>query len=599
MLADTIETNSLSGCQFITHASNCADILVPEDLNEEHMMIRDTVRQFIDHEFIAVADRLEAGELDLNVNLLRSLGDLGMLGTHMPEDYGGMALDEISTGVILEEIGRTGAFSTTYGAHTGIGMLPILYYGTRAQKSKYLPILISGEKVACYCLTEPGSGSDALAAKTTAILNEAGTHYVLNGQKMWISNAGFADIFIVFAKVDGVQFTGFIVEKGMEGLSLGEEEKKLGIKGSSTRQVFFEDLEVPLENVLGEIGKGHLIAFNVLNSGRYKIGPSALGGAKALCDVSIEYANERKQFGQAISSFGAIKSKIAEQAIQLLAVESACYRTTGIINNHVKTLEEEGKSFEDAKLIAAEEYALESSILKVAATDMVNYVADECVQIHGGMGYSEETKAARGYRDSRIAMIYEGTNEINRMLMLNLIFKRAMSGKLDIASPALKVQQELISGSEENGDNKDESARCIENFKKLAVMLLGSLGQLAMKGKINLKKEQELLISMANILIDLFLSESFYLRVEKENDQRLVNSDERMVHDSALQAFLFSANHRIRLNALEAVGSFVKMELQEGYIDAINSFCDYPLKNMKVLRRNVAEHFIAKNKFSN
>ena len=410
-------------------------------------MIKSTVEEFVKNDYEPVADRMENGEFELNRVLLKKLGDLGILGTHMPEQYGGMQMDPNTNSLVLEAVGPTGAFSTTIGAHTGIGMLPILYFGTEEQKQKYLPELISGDKVASYCLTEPSSGSDALAAKTRADLSDDGTHYLINGQKMWITNAGFADVFIVFAKIDGKDFTGFILEKGMPGLTLGAEEKKLGIKGSSTRQVFFENVKVPVENLLGEKGQGHLIAFNVLNAGRYKIGPFALGGSKGLTDISIKYANERIQFGRAISSFGAIKSKIAEQAVRTYAAEAAVYRTTGLINDYTEVLMEQGKTYAEAELIAAEEYALESSILKIALSENVNYVADECVQIHGGMGYSEEGRAARGYRDARIAMIYEGTNEINRMLMLNIIFKSAMKGALDFASPAMAVQQELLTGA--------------------------------------------------------------------------------------------------------------------------------------------------------
>ena len=359
------------------------DIFTPENLTEEQKMIKSTVEEFVKNDYEPVADRMENGEFELNRVLLKKLGDLGILGTHMPEQYGGMQMDPNTNSLVLEAVGPTGAFSTTIGAHTGIGMLPILYFGTEEQKQKYLPELISGDKVASYCLTEPSSGSDALAAKTRADLSDDGTHYLINGQKMWITNAGFADVFIVFAKIDGKDFTGFILEKGMPGLTLGAEEKKLGIKGSSTRQVFFENVKVPVENLLGEKGQGHLIAFNVLNAGRYKIGPFALGGSKGLTDISIKYANERIQFGRAISSFGAIKSKIAEQAVRTYAAEAAVYRTTGLINDYTEVLMEQGKTYAEAELIAAEEYALESSILKIALSENVNYVADECVQIHG------------------------------------------------------------------------------------------------------------------------------------------------------------------------------------------------------------------------
>ncbi len=573
----------LKGAHFLIERTKSSEIFTPEDFSEEQLMVQETTKQFVEQDHQPLADRMEAGEHDLNRDLLLKLGSLGLLGTHMPEQYGGMEMDTNTNTIVAEGLGWTGAFSTTYGAHTGIGMLPILYFGNDEQKKKYLPSLVTGEKVACYCLTEPGSGSDALAAKTRADLSEDQKHYILNGQKMWISNAGFADIFIVFAKVDGTEFTGFIVEKGMQGLSLGAEEKKLGIKGSSTRQVFFENVHVPVENLLGEKGKGHHIAFNVLNTGRYKIGPSALGGSKGLLEVSIKYAIDRIQFGRSISTFGAIKSKLAEQATQTYASESAVYRTSGLINDYVDLLKEEEKNYAQTKLEAAEEYALESSILKVVVTDVVNFIADECVQIHGGMGYSEETMAARGYRDSRIAMIYEGTNEINRMLMMNLIFKRAMKGQFDFASSAIKVQQELLTGKNGQHEDKSKEEQVVSNFKKVALMLIGSVGQQAMSGKLDLKHEQEILMNLADILIDTYVAESTYLRTQKHPSD---------LKEAMLKVYLRGANERIRTSALEAIGSFVKPELQTGFIDGVNKFCNYPLVNVKKLKRQIADEII-------
>ena len=588
MSSETIDKALLKGIHFLIEASESADIFTPEDFSEEQKMVRDTAEDFVQQSHAPVSDAMESGEHHHNEVLLKRLGDLGLLGAHMPEKYGGIEMDINTNTIITEEIGKTGAFSTTFGAHTGIGMLPILYFGTEEQKSKYLPSLISGEKVACYCLTEPGSGSDALAAKSRAELSKDGTHYILNGQKMWISNAGFADIFIVFAKIDGTEFTGFIVEKEFDGLSLGAEEKKLGIKGSSTRQVFFENVKVPVENLLGEKGKGHLIAFNVLNTGRFKIGPSALGGSKGLLEVAAKYANDRMQFGKAISSFGAIQSKLAEMAIQTYVSESAVYRTSGLLTEYVKMLKSQGFETEKAKLEAAEEYALESSILKVATTDIVNLIADECVQIHGGMGYSEETMAARGYRDSRIAMIYEGTNEINRMLMLNIVFKRAMKGTFNFADAAMKVQQEILTGKNGQYVYKTPEEKAASNYKKVNLMLIGSLAQLAMKGKINLKHEQEILINLADIMIDTFLAESALLRSAKHPSD---------LSESMVQVFFRQANERIRANALEAIGSFVKPEHQEGFIKGIERFCNYPLVDVKGLKRKIAKEVIESSQY--
>ncbi len=572
------------------------EIFVPEDFTDEQLMIRDTLKEFIKNDYQAVADRMEHGEHDLNKDLIAKLGELGFLGTHMPEQYGGMEMDPNTNALVKECIGGTGAFGTTYGAHTGIGMLPILYFGTEEQKAKYLPGLIAGETVASYCLTEPGSGSDALAAKTRADLSEDGKHYIINGQKMWITNAGFADVFVVFAKIDGVDFTGFILEKGMEGLTLGAEEKKLGIKGSSTRQVFFENVKVPVENLLGERGKGHLIAFNVLNAGRYKIGPFGLGGAKNISDMAIKYANERIQFGKAISSFGAIKKKIADQAVAIYATEAAVYRTSGLMTDYTEQLMSEGKSYAEAELLAAEEYALESSILKIVASEVVNEVADETVQVHGGMGYSEEGLAARAYRDARISMIYEGTNEINRMLMLNIIFRAAMKGALDFATPAMAVQQELLTGTPTTDGDLTDEERAVKGFRKVALMLIGSVGQLAMKGKINIKEEQEILMNLADLLIELYLAESLVAREKKNAAQG--NAAPAAVREAIVQVFLRESTERVKATALEAVGSFVREEKQDSYVAAINKFCNYPLKNLKALKRVIADHQIAQNEYA-
>lgn len=575
----------LKGAHFLLSPSEPTTIYTPEDFTEEQDLVKETVEDFIKNDFMTVADRLEQGEHLHNRDLLKKLGDLGILGAHMPESYGGMDLDINTNTLIFETLGSTGAFSTTFGAHTGIGMLPILYFGNDAQKEKYLPELITGDKVACYCLTEPGSGSDALAAKTRADLSQDGKHYILNGQKMWISNAGFADVFIVFAKIEGVDFTGFIVERGMPGLTLGSEEKKLGIKGSSTRQVFFENLHVPVENLLGKRGEGHLIAFNVLNTGRYKIGPGVVGASKKLVGISAQYATERHQFGKAIASFGAIQSKIADQAIKTYAAESAVYRTSGLIQDRVNQLIHDGYTGANAKLEAAEEYALESSILKIACTDILDTVVDEAVQIHGGLGYSEESVVARAYRDARISKIYEGTNEINRMLMVNLIFKRSLKGQLDLASAALKVQQELISKALPASSSHNPEERAVANFKKIALILIGSVGQLAMQGEINLKTEQELMMNLADILLYTYLAESALLRSLKQPSK---------LKEAMTKAYMREASDMIRIKAMEAIGIFAEPNLQVGFVSGVEGLLTYPLINTRDLRRTIATVIIDK-----
>lgn len=584
------------GADFLFSITDPQTVFTTEDFSEEQVMIQNTLIGFVKNVHQPLAEEMEKGVHEHNITLLKSLGELGMLGTHMPEKYGGLELDTKTNAIISEEIGKTGAFSTSFGAHTGIGMLPILYYGTEEQKQKYLPQLIRGDKISCYCLTEPGSGSDALAAKTNAVLTEDGKYYVLNGQKMWISNAGFADIFIVFAKIEGKEFTGFIVEKEMQGLSLGEEEKKMGIKGSSTRQVFFENVKVPIENLLGEPGKGHLIAFNVLNTGRFKIGPSALGGMKGLIDLSVRYSNERMQFGKRISEFGAIQSKLASQASMCFACDAATYRTSGLIEEEIVNHKALGMDYSDAKREAAEEFALESSILKVGVTDMLNIVASECVQIYGGMGFSEEAPAARAFRDSRISMIYEGTNEINRLLMLNLIFRRALKGELDLLTPATAVQRELeVAHLTDNLLTADDGQEVLKNLKKIPAMLLGQLGKLAMSAKLDLKNEQEILLNLADILIQIYMAESAWLRFLKHPNSELAGSD---VRKAAVQLFMFEAVELIRKKSREAVSSFVLPGKQDKFFEAIDKFSQYNAPNVRDLKRILAGHLIARNRYS-
>ncbi|MBP7273332.1 MAG: acyl-CoA dehydrogenase family protein [Saprospiraceae bacterium] len=597
-MSETTVNTVLKGGEFIIKESNCEDIFTPEDFSEEQLMVKATCEDFFYNEIQPNRDRIENMEHDVVVNLLDKMGDLGLLGSQIPEEYGGMPMDTNTNTLISHYLGPSGSFTVSFAVQTGIGMLPILYFGTEEQKQKYLPKLVSGELKACYCLTEPSSGSDALAAKTRADLSADGKHYVINGQKMWISNAGFADVFIVFAKIGGEKFTGFIVEKGAVGLMLGAEEKKLGIKGSSTRQVFFENVQVPVENVLGEIGKGHLIAFNVLNIGRYKLGVMCMGGAELSITTAVKYANERQQFGSPISSFGAIQYKLAEQAIRTFAINSTCYRISDLLQDWKTNMQAQGKSYAEATLDAAEEYAIECSIAKIAGSEVLDYVVDETIQIHGGVGYSEEFTAARAYRDSRINRIYEGTNEINRMLIVDMLLRRAMKGELDIVNPAWAVQKELSSmpGMETLKGAYAQEKKAIQDFKKIVLMVAGAAAKMQMDGKLNMKEEQEILMNVADIIIDTYTAESLLLRVEKLNtlSNKAISQE---VYDAMLQVYIHDMTTKIGKTATDALASFAEGDLLRTFLMGIKRFTKYPTVNVKALRRVIAQQLIESNKY--
>ena len=583
----------LKGGEFVIKESVAEDIFIPEDINEEQKMVRQMVRDF------AKESGEKAHKLESQVELMEKAGELGLLGCHMPEEYGGMPLDTNSNTFISEELGNMGGgFATTIAAHTGIGMLPILYFGTEHLKSKYLPKLASGEWKAAYCLTEPGSGSDALAAKTRADLTPDSKHYLLNGQKMWISNAGFADMFIVFAQIDGDKFTGFIVERNTPGITLGAEEQKMGIKGSSTRQVFFENVKVPAENVLGEIGKGHLIAFNALNIGRFKLGVMCMGGAKRAISVAVQYANERIQFGQPIANFGAIKYKLAEQAIRTFALESVCYRISDLLQDNKTALMEKGAVYSDATLRAAEEYAIECAIIKVYGSEVTDYVVDELVQIHGGNGFSEEYHAARAYRDARINRIYEGTNEINRLLMVSQLLKRAMKGKIDMVGPAWAVQKELASmpSFESLEGSYAEERKALKDFKKIVLMTAGAAVKMQMDGQLDIKEEQEIVMNIADMMIDVFVAESLLLRVERLREMPAKPHNQE-VYDAMLKVLFTDASARINKNATDALVSFAEGDLLKAFLMGVKRFSKYPPANVKTARRLIADTLIESNEY--
>ena len=508
------EEKLFKGGAFLVEDLKGEDIITPEDFTDEHKMIANTTEEFVEKEVMPLVDNLENHEFEHSVKLLKKAGELGLLSADIPEEYGGLALDKTSSSLITEKFARAGGFSITHGAHVGIGTLPIVFFGNHEQKAKYLPKLATGELIAAYALTEPGSGSDALGAKTTATLNEAGTHYILNGEKQWITNSDFADVFVVYAKINGEDFSAFIVERDYPGVSVGPEEKKMGIKASSTRTLVLEDAEVPVENLLGEQGRGHIIAFNILNVGRYKLAIGGVGGAKVGIELATKYVNERKQFDRAISSFTLTQEKLGTMAAETYANESAVYRTVGLFEQRMGSLSEDQlkDGREVAKAIA--EYQIECSMNKYMCTELLDYVADEAVQMHGGYGFMQEYEVERMYRDSRINRIFEGTNEINRLLVPGTLLKKALKGELPLLEKAQGLQEELLMMMpEEVGTEALEQEKyLVKNAKKIVLQGAGLAAQKYMQ---KIEDEQEILANLADMVAEVYNMESAILRTEK------------------------------------------------------------------------------------
>lgn len=503
------------GGEFLIKSSSPQDVFTPEDFNPEQKEIGNMTEKFIQNEVLPKMDEIDSPNYDLVAELMHKTGELGLFMTSIPEEYGGLDLDKATEMMVMEKIGPAGSFSVAFAAHTGIGILPLLYYGTEDQKGRYLEKLITGEWIGAYCLTEPNAGSDALNIRTSAKLSDDGKYYILNGTKQFISNAGFANLFTVFAKIDGEQFTAFLVERESDGLSLGPEEKKMGMKGSSTREVIFDNVKVPVENVLGEIGKGHKIAFNILNVGRFKLGAAVMGASKYALTTAIKYANERVQFGQPISSFGAIKEKIARMAAQTFASESLVYRLAGLLDSKLETIDKNIDNYYTEYQKGIEEFAIECSMSKVYCSDVLAYVVDEVVQIYGGYGYIQEYPADRFYRDERINRIFEGTNEINRMLISGMLLKRSMKGHLPLQAEVMKAVDKLTNPSFDTPDFAEPFAQenyLLENLKTLYLVLAGSAVQ---KYADKLVNEQEILMSLADIAMQIFALESALLRIQK------------------------------------------------------------------------------------
>ena len=595
MSTSTQQKAVIKGAEWLIKESSPFETFIPEDFTEEQQMVKDMCTAFVETEVLPVMDRIDKLEPGLMPSLLDKAGEQGLMGVSIPEQLGGLGKDFITSSLVSEALGGGFSFSVAVSAHMGIGTLPILYFGTDAQKQKYIPKLATGEWKGAYGLTEPNSGSDALGAKTTATLSADGRHYIMNGQKVWITNGGFADVFTVFAKVDGEQFTAFIIEKGFEGFTQGAEEHKMGIKGSSTVQLYFEDCKVPVENVLGEIGKGHIIAFNILNIGRLKLCCATLGGAKRATTTSIQYANTREQFKTAIANFGAIKNKLAEMAVKMWVCESALYRTTKWIDDKEQEMLAAGKPFNEALLGGAEEYAIECAILKVLGSEVLDFVVDEGVQIHGGNGFSDEYGISRSYRDSRINRIFEGTNEINRLLTVDMVLKRAMKGRLDLMGPAMSVQKELMSipdfGSGEEGAFEKER-KVIANFKKAILMTAGAAVQKLM---MKIEHEQEILMNIADMAIETFAAESALLRAMKlvERKGEAACSFEL----DATRTYLYDAADKINKYGKDAINAFAEGDEQRMMLLGLKRFTKTEPFNSKDARRRIADKLISDNKY--
>ncbi len=581
----------VAGGSFLTSKHALKDVFTPEDFTDEQRMMAESVEQFVDGQIMPHIEQLEKTDIDLIVKMLKDAGKLGLLSAEVPEAYGGMELSKAVTCLMAEKFSKTGGLVVSLGGHTGIGTMPITYFGTEEQKSKYLTKLATGELLSAYALTETTSGSDALSARTKAVLTDDGKHYVLNGTKMWITNAGFADIFIVFAKIDGTEFSAFIVERGYPGVSVGAEERKLGIKSSSTRMLILEDVKVPVENLLGQKGKGHKIAFNILNIGRFKLGAGTVGGAKETIKIAIDYAKQRKAFGKSISEFGMMQHKFAEMSIRTFAAESMLYRTAGVIDRILEGVKFSDKGGEKQILKGIEEYAIECAMVKVYCSEVLDYVADEAVQIFGGYGYSQEYPVERIYRDSRINRIFEGTNEINRMLMIDMLIKRAMRGHIPLLEQAQGLMTELMGPPsfdfDEDFEVLSQETKMVANAKKVFMFVAGAGFQ---KYLDQLGEQQELLGLAADVLIETFTMESMLMRTKKaiERDGQENLSD--MI--AATQVYCHDGMERIQTWSKTALAAIEEGDTLMTMLAAVRRLLKHPPINTVHLRRQIAKKVI-------
>src|SRR2546421_1972751 len=586
MATSVVTKPAAKGGSFLLESPAPQDVFTPADLTDDQKLIGQTAEEFVTKEVLPLVKDLENKKAGLMAELVRRGGEVGLMGGGVPEEYGGAGLDKIATTVLTEKLSIYGGFAVTHGAHAGIGTLPIVYFGTEEQKKKYLPKLATGELIGAYCLSEPQAGSDAQNSLTRAELNSEGTHYVLNGQKMWITNGGFADLYVVFAKINGEKFTAFLVERNFAGCKPGNEEHKMGIHGSSTTPVFLENCKVPKENLLHEIGRGHIVAFNILNAGRFTLGASCVGGSKHVLMTSSKYAKERKAFGKQIGDFGLMKEKLAEMAIQIFAVESMVYRSAGNIEAAMAAAAVSGGDKIQSAMKVLEEYAIESSIAKVYGSEMLDYVVDEAVQIFGGYGFHEEYPVCRAYRDSRITRIFEGTNEINRMLIIQMLMKRAMGGQLALIPAAMKLADEILAGPsfEEAPEGVlAEEGRIVANSKK---MFLQAAGGAAQKFREKLAEEQELVAALSNIVMEIYAMESCLLRAQKAAAARGEAAAQTMV--DATRVFIAEAAERVEHEARRAVTAVNEGDMLTTQMAVLKRFAKRAPLDTIALRRRVA-----------
>jgi alkylation response protein AidB-like acyl-CoA dehydrogenase len=585
MATSVLNKPAAKGGSFLLESPAPADIFTPADLSDDQKLIGQTAEEFVVKEVLPLAKDLEAKKPGLMADLVRKAAALGLMSGGTPEEYGGAGLDKIATTLLTEKISIYGGFAVTHGAHAGIGTLPIVYFGTEEQKKKYLPKLATAEMIGAYCLSEPQAGSDAQNSLTRAELNKEGTHYILNGQKMWITNGGFADLYVIFAKVDGEKFTAFIVERNFPGCKPGNEEHKMGIHGSSTTPIFLENCKVPKENVLHEIGRGHIVAFNVLNAGRFTLGASGVGGAKHVLLTAAKYCKERKAFGKQIGDFGMMKEKLAEMAVQIFAVESMMYRTAGNIEAAMNAASGSGNKAQNTMKVL-EEYAIESSIAKVYGSEMLDYVVDEGVQIFGGYGFHEDYPVCRAYRDSRINRIFEGTNEINRMLIIQMLMKRAMGGQLALIPAAMKLADEILAGPsfEETPDGVlAEETRTIANAKK---MFLQAAGGAVQRFREKLADEQELIGALSNVVMEIYAMESTLLRAQKAAASKGEASAAVMI--DAARVFISDAAERVDHEAKRAIAAVHEGDMLTTQMAVLKRFGKRPAVDTIALRRRIA-----------